>query len=106
MNIRQTPLGDLMKIKMLPLLVLMALPAMAQERWQVGLGINGWESSREDDQGSNSLYNLKRDARIIPGLQAGYSFKPFSGSDLSVRPQPGHPAGRFGQTAADAVHGR
>ena len=73
-----------MKFKILPLLVLAALPAMAQERWQVGIGFNGWTSTREDYASANTLVNFKKNSRVVPGLQAGYTFKHFTGSDLSA----------------------
>jgi hypothetical protein len=75
-----------MDFKTLPLLALLAVPGLAKEKWQVGLGFNTTESDWIEYVGSNptSLTNLKRDRRTVPSLQVGYQIKDFGHSDLSL----------------------
>lgn len=71
-----------MKLTILPLLALLAMPAAAQERWQVGLGANF--------KGSNDFVmaapggKVRNDAKAAPALQVGYRVYDAGAWDLTA----------------------
>jgi hypothetical protein len=72
-----------MKLKTLPLLALLALPAAAQERWQIGLGANFQDSTRFTGAIGNQEYAVKRRATWAPALQLGYRAWDFGKHDVT-----------------------
>lgn len=75
------------KIQALPLIALLAVPALAQEqRWQVGLGANYNPSEKvfPAPLDANMSGYFKRADKIVPSIHAGYRFYDFAKSDLSV----------------------
>ncbi len=82
-----------LKMKVLPLVALLAVPALAQERWQVGLGANFNPSETATlttlstltapSVGSVSV-DMKRAGKAAPAIHAGYRIFDFTYSDLSV----------------------
>jgi hypothetical protein len=73
-----------MNLKMLSILVLLALPAAAQERWQVGLGANLKDSIEFRNGMGNRTATTKRKATWAPSLQLAYRAWDFGTHDLSV----------------------
>lgn len=74
-----------MFFKSLPLLALAAIPSLAQERWQVGLGLNNQLDSEVRYEGPDQAFlKANRKEGLNPSLQVGYRFWDFSRSDLSV----------------------
>ena len=76
---------NLLKVKVLPMIALLAVPALAQERWNIGLGLNDIASKAThltNDPGTVNVH-LKREAKTVPAIHAGYRFHEFAKSDLS-----------------------
>jgi hypothetical protein len=73
-----------MNFKILSLLALAVIPALAQDRWQVGLGFNSLDQDRQDYLGTDALTNFKREGRTVPSVQVGYRAAEFAKSDLTV----------------------
>lgn len=73
-----------MKLKILPLLALLAMPAAAQERWQVGLGANFKDSTKFTGTYGGGEFAVKRSATWAPALQVGYRAWDFGSHDLTL----------------------
>ena len=73
-----------MKFHTLPLLAMLAVPAAAQERWQVGLGANFKDSTSFTATSTDEATSFKRRATFAPALQVGYRTLDFGAWDLTV----------------------
>jgi hypothetical protein len=73
-----------MNFKVIPLLALATLPALANEKWQVGLGFNHTDAVQQDYVANTSLTRCRQESETAPSLQAGYRFKEYAHSDLTV----------------------
>jgi hypothetical protein len=74
-----------MKIGVLPLLALLAVPAHAEDRWQAGVGLNMVSSDHETYESSNSFTRVQRENKTTPTLFVGYRVLDFANdSNLSV----------------------
>ena len=76
-----------MKFSTLPLLALLAVPALAQEpdeRWQVGLGLNLYNSDSAHLGGDGYSARIHREGKAAPSLHVGYRVWDFADSNLSV----------------------
>jgi len=76
------------KTKIMPLMLgMLALPAVAQDRWQIGAGLSFHpsETTKYEVSGNRSAFmHVKREDKWVPTIHAGYRFYDFSHSDLSV----------------------
>jgi len=79
-----------LKTRILPLIALLAVPALAQERWEVGLGANfnpsetaTYSAVSASNQASASVA-IKRASKVAPAIHVGYRIFDFNHSDLSV----------------------
>jgi hypothetical protein len=77
-----------LKNQIVPLMLgMLALPALAQDRWQVGVGLNfnPAETVKYEGSGTNAVFmDLKRADKWVPAIHAGYRVYDFAHSDLSV----------------------
>ena len=76
---------NLLEMKVIPVIALLAVPALAQERWNFGLGLNETASEASylsNDPGTVTVH-LKRERKTVPAIHAGYRFHDFASSDLS-----------------------
>jgi hypothetical protein len=69
-----------MKSRLLTLLALLALPAVASDNWQVGLGLNFQDSTNLSTAGMQ----FRHGAKFTPSLLAGYRLVEFGKNDLTV----------------------
>jgi hypothetical protein len=72
-----------MKIQTLPLLIFAALPALAQERWQMNLAFNDVGRIKETTALGGSYLRFTREQKPALAIQVGYSAIDLGCSDLS-----------------------
>ena len=73
-----------MRIITLPLLTLTTLPALAQDRWQVCLGLDSQPEQSVSYRLDQTYARFEQEARVAPSLQVGYRFLELAKSDLSL----------------------
>lgn len=77
-----------LKNKIVPLMLCMlALPALAQDRWQIGAGLSFHPAETVTYSASGIITvsgDVKRAEKWVPTIHAGYRFYDFEHSDLSV----------------------
>ncbi len=73
-----------MRIITLPLLTLTPLPALAQDRWQVCLGLDSQPEQSVSYRLDQTYARFEQEARVAPSLQVGYRFLELAKSDLSL----------------------
>jgi hypothetical protein len=73
-----------MNFKMLSILALLALPAAAQERWQIGLGANFKDSTQFSTAVGTREVATRRKATWAPSLQLAYRAWDFGTHDVSL----------------------
>ena len=73
-----------MNFRTLPLLALLAVPALAEERWQAGLGLNLVDSESVTYSNTATSARFSREGKAVPSVHVGYRVLEFADSDLSV----------------------
>jgi hypothetical protein len=66
------------------MIALLAVPALAQERWQVGLGLNASSGVTITGHSRQLSSRVERKAKAATALHAGYRLHDLGASDLSV----------------------
>lgn len=69
---------------LIPAMTLLACPGLAQDRFQVGLGLNRANESEQSYFGSTQAYRFERATKWTPALQVGVRALDLEGSNLSV----------------------
>jgi len=65
------------------MIALLAVPALAQERWQIGLGQNASSGVTIRSGSPQLLVRAERKSKASTAIHAGYSFRELAHSDLS-----------------------
>lgn len=74
-----------MNFKTLAMLALVALPGLAQERWQVGLNLNSPLATEAEYQPNGSqFFRLRRKEAVNPAIMVGYRAWDLGRSDVSI----------------------
>jgi hypothetical protein len=73
-----------MKTHMLPLLTLLAVPALAEDHWSLGLGANFKESNSFTRTNGGRPNTFRHRATVAPSLILGYKALDFGAGDLTA----------------------